>query len=344
MRPKRARAASTAADQSARAARSSFATSVSAPSARASRAVASRLPGSGLVADFFTVEECSSRSAPVTVRAVTTTSRPRRASSSAHARLMPRLAPVTKATRRSAMPRFLAPPHARGQTRAAGGARSAEQSLGDVHQLQLDAVGVGKEDGVVAGDVLGVLARRVEDLATKARDVPCQRVHLRAALRPEGHLAGPRRILGEGLARVAGVRLLEPEAAGGAEKPDHAPGVPYARVAETRHERGVEGPRAREVVHGEEHVVHAPGRGNGRLGRRAAAAALCLARHRGAPYVRRRAQSSALRAPGGRAIARACRSSSTPTWTRSTPRSSSATAPSCAGGRSSSAVRRAAAW
>ena len=222
--------------------------------------------------------------------------------------------------------------------------RERRGSPRDVHELQLDTVGVGEEDGVVARHVLRVLARRMEDCPTPRRDVARERVHLRAALRPEGHLAEPDAILGEGLARVAGVRLLESEASAGAEKPDHAAGVPHARVAETRHERDVEGPRAREIVHGEEHVVHAPGRGNGRLGRRAAAATLCLARHRGAPYVRRRAQSSALRAPGGRAIARACRSSSTPTWTRSTPRSSSATAPSYAGGRSSSAVRRAAAW
>src|SRR5438094_10003983 len=95
---------------------------------------------------------------------------------------MPRLAPVTKATRRSAMPRFLSPPHARGQTRAAGGARSAEQSLGDVHQLQLDAVGVGEEDGVVAGHVLGVLARRVEDPSAPSLYVARWCVHLRSAL------------------------------------------------------------------------------------------------------------------------------------------------------------------
>ena len=44
----------------------------------------------------FTVDECSSRSAPVTVRAVSTRSKPRRASSRAQPRPMPRLAPVTK--------------------------------------------------------------------------------------------------------------------------------------------------------------------------------------------------------------------------------------------------------
>src|SRR5438128_2558053 len=198
--------------------------------------------------------------------------------------------------------------------------------------------------------VLGVEARAVDVLAREVHEPfraghgARERVHLRAALGPEGHLAEPDAILREGLARVARVCLLEPEAAAGAEKPDHAPGVPHAGVAETRHERGVEGPRAREVVHGEEHVVHAPGRGDGPAGRRAAAAALGLARHRGGPYVRRRAESRRLRVTGRRVIAGACRSSCTPTWTRSTPRSSSATAPSSAGGRSSSAARRAAAW
>src|SRR5205809_7192592 len=118
-------------------------------------------------------------------------------------------------------------------------------SAGDVHQLELDAVGVGEEDRVIAGDVLGVLARRIEDRAAPRRDVPCQRVDLRAALRAERDLAETHAVLRERVAAEARVRLLEPEAAAGAEKPDHAAGVPHARVAETRHERGVEGPRAR---------------------------------------------------------------------------------------------------
>src|SRR2546426_1161936 len=125
----------------------------------------------------------------------------------------------------------------------------------DVHEFQLDAVRVRKEDGVVAGHVLGVLARRVEDRSAPSPDVARERVHLRAALRPEGHLAEPDAILGEGLARVAGVRLLEPEAAAGAEKPDHAAGVPHAGVAETGHERGVEGPRARPELRGRAVIV-----------------------------------------------------------------------------------------
>src|SRR5262245_38570621 len=108
MRPNRAIAASRAAAGAAGSARSSGATSVPTPSAAASCAVPSSVPGSGFVAERRTVEECSSRSAPVTVRAVTTTSNPRRASSSAHARPMPRLAPVMKATFRSAIVVLLA--------------------------------------------------------------------------------------------------------------------------------------------------------------------------------------------------------------------------------------------
>src|SRR4030095_13931159 len=88
--------------------RSSGATSVAAPSAAASRAVSSSVPGNGLVAERRIVEECSRRSAPVTVRAVTATSKPRRASSSAHARPMPRLAPALNATFRSAIVVLLA--------------------------------------------------------------------------------------------------------------------------------------------------------------------------------------------------------------------------------------------
>src|SRR5262245_17532918 len=101
MRPKRAIAASRAAAGAVGSARSSGVTSVSTPNRAASRAVSSSVPGSGLVAERRMVEECSRRSPPVTVRAVSTTSNPRRASSSAHARPMPRLAPVMKATFRS---------------------------------------------------------------------------------------------------------------------------------------------------------------------------------------------------------------------------------------------------
>src|SRR5919197_1018190 len=225
------------------------------------------------------------------------------------------------------------PPSALGSSGDAPWASLLNPSARDVHQLELDPVGVGEEDRVVARHVLGVLARRVEDRPAPRGEVPRERVHLRAALRAERDLAEPDAVLRERLAREARIRLLEPDAAARAEKPDHAPVVPDPRIAEARHERGVKGPRAREVVHGQEHVVHASGRGHGRVGRRTAAAALGLARHRAAPYVRRRVESRALRPPGPEAIARACRSSSTPTWTRSTPRSSSATAPSCAAGR-----------
>src|SRR2546426_228262 len=129
MRPKRARAASTAAGQSARAARASFTTSVSAPSARASRARASALPGRGL----------------------------------------------------------------------------------------------GEKEGVVAGHVLGVLARRTEYRPAPSRDVARERVHLRTALRPEGHLAEPDAILGERRASVARVGLLQPEAPAGTPPADDGP-------------------------------------------------------------------------------------------------------------------------
>src|SRR5262245_17279446 len=109
MRLNRATAASTAVAGSVGSARSSFAMNAVAPSAVASAAVSSSVPGSGLVAERRTVEECSRRSAPVTVRAVSTRSNPRRASSSAHPRPMPRLAPVTNATLRSAIAVLRAP-------------------------------------------------------------------------------------------------------------------------------------------------------------------------------------------------------------------------------------------
>src|SRR5262249_56260477 len=101
MRWTRGTAASTGVAGSVGSARSSFAMNAVAPSAVASAAVSSSVPGSGLVAERRTVEECSRRSAPVTVRAVSTRPKSRRASSRAHARPIPRLAPVTNATLRS---------------------------------------------------------------------------------------------------------------------------------------------------------------------------------------------------------------------------------------------------
>src|SRR5262245_56614699 len=154
MRPNRATAAPSAAAGAAGSASSSGATSVSTPKAAASRAVSSSVPGSGLVAERRMVEECSSPSAPVTVRAVTATSNPRRASSSAHARPMPRLAPVMKATFRSAIDVLLAagpqllylPP------------RDAP-AVGPAHQL----VVVAHADGATAAGGQPVLGRAVRD-------------------------------------------------------------------------------------------------------------------------------------------------------------------------------------
>src|SRR5262249_41376992 len=101
MRPKRATAASTAAGGPAGTALSGVPVNARAPSAATSARVSATAPGSGFVAEGRTVEECSRRSAPVTVRAVSTRSKSRRASSRAHARPIPRLAPVTNATLRS---------------------------------------------------------------------------------------------------------------------------------------------------------------------------------------------------------------------------------------------------
>src|SRR5262245_9299216 len=154
MRPNRAIAASSAAAGAAGSARSSGATSVSTPNASASRAVCSSVPGSGLVAERRIVEECSSRSAPVTVRAVTATSNPRRASSSAQARPMPRLAPVMNATFRSAIVVLLAP----GPQLLDVAPRDAP-AVGAAHQL----VVIAHADGATAAGRQPVLGGAVRD-------------------------------------------------------------------------------------------------------------------------------------------------------------------------------------
>src|SRR5262245_53527480 len=169
MRPKRAIAASSAAAGAAGSARSSGATRVSTPNAAASRAVCSSVPGSGLVAERRIVEECSSRSAPVTVRAVTATSNPRRASSSAHARPMPRLAPVMKATFRSPIVVLLA---ARPQLLDV--APRDAPAVGSANELVVvaDADGAAPASGkpVLGGAVRGARRRVAGDLEAVSRD------------------------------------------------------------------------------------------------------------------------------------------------------------------------------
>jgi hypothetical protein len=70
------------------------------PSASISAAVVSRLPAMGIGSSGTRVLEAWARPSPsCTVRAVITTSKPRRARARAAQRPMPRLAPVTSATR-----------------------------------------------------------------------------------------------------------------------------------------------------------------------------------------------------------------------------------------------------
>src|ERR1700677_4456827 len=72
------------------------------PSASISAAVVSRLPAMGAeISGAFELEDWARPSPSRTVRAVMTTSKPRRARATAPLRPMPRLAPVTSATRRS---------------------------------------------------------------------------------------------------------------------------------------------------------------------------------------------------------------------------------------------------
>src|SRR5215211_5547683 len=77
--------------------RSAATTNASRPSASMSAAVSASEPGSGVVSDRATVDECSRASPGATVRAVIATSKPPFARYCAHALPMPRLAPVTNA-------------------------------------------------------------------------------------------------------------------------------------------------------------------------------------------------------------------------------------------------------
>src|SRR5882762_10066887 len=134
--------------------------------------------------------------------------------------------------------------------------RCRRWSAGDVDELELQAVGVGEEDGVVAGRVV-VLAGWIEDASAARLEFPGEGVHLAAASGTEGDLAEPDAVLVEPVGCEAGIGLLDPEAAGLTE-PTCAPCVlGDARVAEPLHQPGVEPAGTCQVVHVDDDVVHA---------------------------------------------------------------------------------------
>src|SRR5215831_6073960 len=229
MWPKRAMAAWTAAGGSPGSARSSAVTSVAAPSAAASRAVSSRVPGSGSVAERRMVDECSRRSAPVTVRAVSTRSKPRRASSSAQPRPMPRLAPVMNATLRSdiVLPSAAGPQPLDLASRDAPSARSAHQLVVVAHAHRARAAvgqpvlrrAVGVAPGAVAVDLDVVGGDRVPRRLVPAHGIAerAQRVGDRpGSQRPAiGGVAGEARRHEAGVAGVHAAGVAQQELADG---------------------------------------------------------------------------------------------------------------------------------
>src|SRR5206468_3067836 len=86
----------------------------------------------------------------------------------------------------------------RGPSACAGPRRgvSWRWSAGNVDELELHAVGIGEEDGVVARRVV-VLAGRIQDADAVCLELPGEGVHLRAASCPEGDLAEPDPVLAE---------------------------------------------------------------------------------------------------------------------------------------------------
>src|SRR5581483_10536145 len=87
-----------------------------------------------------------------------------------------------------------------------GDGGSSGLMLRKMHQLELDAVGIGKKDRIVAGDVI-VLAGRVEDSAAVGCDRCREAIDLSAAFGAEGDLAKAYPLLAEGRAlEICGLR------------------------------------------------------------------------------------------------------------------------------------------
>src|SRR5262249_51803855 len=143
-------------------------------------------------------------------------------------------------------------------------------SAGNVDELELQAVGIGEEDGVVARRVV-VLAGWIQDADAARLERAGEGVNLGAASRPEGDLAEPDPVLAESVGREARIGLLDPEAAGLAVPARAAFPLGQTRVAELRHEPGVEAAGAREVVHVDDHMVDASRGATAALGGWAAA-------------------------------------------------------------------------
>src|SRR4051812_4747320 len=137
-----------------------------APAASISAVVEFRLPGSGVVFDLATVEECSRCSPSFTVRAVMATSNPFLASCLAMALPMPLLAPVTNATGRLfffevGTADFL-PPRFAACTEDRGGSRACCPRVGASAERHDLAVGAA-HDASAAGGRRGEARRRRAD-------------------------------------------------------------------------------------------------------------------------------------------------------------------------------------
>src|SRR5262249_13495530 len=134
-------------------------------------------------------------------------------------------------------------------------------AAGKMHELELDSVGIAEEHGIVAGHVVGVLARQVGDAAAPLRNRTRQRIDLLATLRLERDLAQADAILAKGIARKRGIRPLDPETAPGAEpahtRPISVGILPTTGIAQLRHELRVKRTGAVEVLDRDEHVMNA---------------------------------------------------------------------------------------
>ena len=76
----------------------------------------------------------------------------------------------------------------------------------------------------------------------------------------------PTRSFEKRVGRKARVRLLEPEAPASTRPSEHRAEVVRLRKSQPRHQRSIERPRALQVVHREEHVMHAAGLNGRRSG------------------------------------------------------------------------------
>src|SRR5438552_2071473 len=127
--------------------------------------------------------------------------------------------------------------------------------LRNVYDLELDAVRIGEEHGIVARDIV-VLAWWIENPGPVRLKFLGQLIDLRPAFASESDLADADPVLVKRVGCEAGVGLLDPEAAGlGGPAPGATEVMDTCRVAHSGHEPVIKAARALVVVDVDDSVV-----------------------------------------------------------------------------------------